>query len=154
MGTHLYVCEKGQPTILAIEGTPPHWATCSFSHEGAPCDGAKLEGDAEPFTGGTAVEYRCVAGHARVLRVPAPHPSPRIAPIAAARCCPARRELTALPGSTSFLGMAHAPSSGAGRVCPHCLARISKRSRKHGPPGSGGAWNDHQPIERARSCEQ
>jgi hypothetical protein len=79
MGTHLYVCEKGGPMVLGIDGTPPHWATCPFSHDGAPCDGAKLDGDAEPFTGGAAVEYRCAAGHARVIRVPAGRSSPESA---------------------------------------------------------------------------
>jgi hypothetical protein len=79
MGTHLYVCGEGGQMVLGIDGTPPHWVTCPFSHEGARCDGAKLEGDAEPFTGGAAVEYRCAVGHARVLRMAAGRSAPESA---------------------------------------------------------------------------
>jgi hypothetical protein len=60
--------------VLRVEGTPPAWATCPVcvkALECARCDGAMLQGDAEPFSGGSALVYRCPAGHQRTIHVPA-----------------------------------------------------------------------------------
>jgi hypothetical protein len=82
MGTHLYLCEEGGPMILGVDGTPPQWATCPVctkALECAQCEGAKLQGEADPFTGGTTIEYRCSAGHRRTLHIPADREQPESA---------------------------------------------------------------------------
>ncbi len=79
MGTHLYMCEEGGSMVLGVSGTPPEWATCPVcakALECAKCEGAKLQGSAEPFTGGASVEYRCVAGHSRTIQIPADRDRP------------------------------------------------------------------------------
>jgi hypothetical protein len=73
MHTHLYVCEEGGPMVLGVAGTPPLWVTCPIGPKGLECmrcDGARLEGPAEAFSGGVAVAYACASGHQRVLQVP------------------------------------------------------------------------------------
>jgi hypothetical protein len=74
MATHLYMCDEGGPMVLGVDGTPPKWATCPVctkALECAKCEGAQLQGETEPFADGTAIEYRCAAGHVRVIHLPA-----------------------------------------------------------------------------------
>ena len=59
--------------VLGVDGTPPQWATCPVctkALECEKCEGAKLAGEGEPFTGGTTIEYRCAAGHKRTISIP------------------------------------------------------------------------------------
>lgn len=58
---------------LAVDGTPPQWATCPVcvqSLECERCPGAQLRGDAPPFPIGSKVLYRCSAGHERTIMLP------------------------------------------------------------------------------------
>ena len=74
MGTHLYLCEGGGPMTLAVDGTPPQWATCPVcvqSLECERCPGAQVQGDAPPFAAASKVLYRCSAGHERMIMLPA-----------------------------------------------------------------------------------
>ena len=73
MGTHLYVCDKGPPMVVATQGAPPRWITCPAcaTFECDRCDGAQLEGEAEQFADGRSVLFRCEAGHEKTLRIPA-----------------------------------------------------------------------------------
>jgi uncharacterized protein with PIN domain len=59
--------------VLGVDGTPPQWASCPVcakALECARCEGAQLQGEAEPFAGGTPVVYRCQAGHQRTIMLP------------------------------------------------------------------------------------
>lgn len=70
MGTHLYFCEAGGDMILAVDGTPPKWATCPVcvtSLECTTCKGAELRGEAPPFPIKRKVLYRCSKGHERTI---------------------------------------------------------------------------------------
>ena len=73
MGTHLYLCDKGEPMVIALEGMPPPWVTCPACDgiECNRCDGAELQGEAPAFSEGAQALYRCKAGHQKALRAPA-----------------------------------------------------------------------------------
>ncbi len=59
--------------VLRVDGTPPQWATCPVcvkALECSRCEGAQLQGEAPAFGDGTAVLYRCQAGHERTIHLP------------------------------------------------------------------------------------
>jgi hypothetical protein len=73
MSTHLYVCDNGGPMTLGVDGTPPAWATCPVcvtALECTSCQGAQLQGAAQPFKVASSIGYRCANGHLRTLSLP------------------------------------------------------------------------------------
>lgn len=73
MGLHLYVCDTGGPMTLAIDGSPPRWATCPVCVKSVECErcrGAQLQGEAPHVATGPMLVYRCPAGHTRAIATP------------------------------------------------------------------------------------